>query len=102
MAVVDPVAEPHLPIVSDKFHFCTIQQNNVAYYRYGGWWSVWRMGTYSMNLKHDAASVPDVFLTSLDEFFYFILSIFTWPLLSDLRKIVFMGRLRLCANKLMQ
>ncbi|KAI9109849.1 hypothetical protein K1719_018890 [Acacia pycnantha] len=29
-------------------------QNNVAYYRYGGWWSVWRMGTYSMVLSKAA------------------------------------------------
>ncbi|KAK4268663.1 hypothetical protein QN277_025283 [Acacia crassicarpa] len=30
------------------------EQNDVAYYRYGGWWSVWRMGTYSMVLSKAA------------------------------------------------
>lgn len=30
------------------------QQNGLANYRYGGWWSVWWMGTYSMVLSKAA------------------------------------------------
>ncbi|KAI9076339.1 hypothetical protein K1719_041702 [Acacia pycnantha] len=37
-----------------RMHWLDKEQNNVAYYRYGGWWSVWRMGTYSMVLSKAA------------------------------------------------
>lgn len=30
------------------------KKNGDAYYKYGGWWSVWRMGTYSMVLSKAA------------------------------------------------
>ncbi|XP_014510601.1 glycosyltransferase family 64 protein C4 [Vigna radiata var. radiata] len=37
-----------------RMHWLDKEQNNVAYYRYGGWWSVWWMGTYSMVLSKAA------------------------------------------------
>ncbi|XP_061370720.1 glycosylinositol phosphorylceramide mannosyl transferase 1-like [Gastrolobium bilobum] len=37
-----------------RMHWLDKELNNVAYYRYGGWWSVWWMGTYSMVLSKAA------------------------------------------------
>ncbi|KAK7301462.1 hypothetical protein RJT34_12326 [Clitoria ternatea] len=37
-----------------RMHWLDKKQNNVAYYKYGGWWSVWWMGTYSMVLSKAA------------------------------------------------
>ncbi|KAL2334538.1 hypothetical protein Fmac_015751 [Flemingia macrophylla] len=37
-----------------RMHWLDKEQNNVVYYRYGGWWSVWWMGTYSMVLSKAA------------------------------------------------
>ncbi|KAG5007297.1 hypothetical protein AAZX31_09G136200 [Glycine max] len=37
-----------------RMHWLDKEQNNAAYYRYGGWWSVWWMGTYSMVLSKAA------------------------------------------------
>ncbi|KAL9324197.1 hypothetical protein ACSQ67_009054 [Phaseolus vulgaris] len=37
-----------------RMHWLDKEQNNVAYYSYGGWWSVWWMGTYSMVLSKAA------------------------------------------------
>ncbi|KAF7815431.1 glycosyltransferase family 64 protein C4-like [Senna tora] len=37
-----------------RMHWLDKEQNNIAYYRYGGWWSVWWMGTYSMVLSKAA------------------------------------------------
>ncbi|XP_027359118.1 glycosyltransferase family 64 protein C4-like [Abrus precatorius] len=37
-----------------RMHWIDKEQNNVPYYRYGGWWSVWWMGTYSMVLSKAA------------------------------------------------
>jgi len=31
-----------------------LQKDGVPYYKYGGWWSVWWMGTYSMILSKAA------------------------------------------------
>lgn len=37
-----------------RMHWLDKEQSNVAYYRYGGWWSVWWTGTYSMVLAKAA------------------------------------------------
>ncbi|CAL0303558.1 unnamed protein product [Lupinus luteus] len=37
-----------------RMHWLDKKQSNVAHYRYGGWWSVWWMGTYSMVLSKAA------------------------------------------------
>ncbi|MED6136406.1 hypothetical protein PIB30_055905 [Stylosanthes scabra] len=37
-----------------RTHSVNKEQNNVAYYRYEGWWSVWWTGTYSMVLSKAA------------------------------------------------
>ncbi|KAJ7970052.1 Glycosyltransferase family 64 protein [Quillaja saponaria] len=37
-----------------RMHWLDKEKNGVAYYRYGGWWSVWWMGTYSMVLSKAA------------------------------------------------
>ncbi|KAI4351857.1 hypothetical protein L6164_006163 [Bauhinia variegata] len=37
-----------------RVHLVDKEQNNVPYYRYEGWWSVWWMGTYSMVLSKAA------------------------------------------------
>lgn len=37
-----------------RMHWLDQQKDGVAYYKYGGWWSVWWMGTYSMILSKAA------------------------------------------------
>lgn len=37
-----------------RMHWLDTEQHNVVHYRYGGWWSVWWMGTYSMVLSKAA------------------------------------------------
>lgn len=37
-----------------RMHWLHEEKNGVAYYKYGGWWSVWWMGTYSMILSKAA------------------------------------------------
>ncbi|KAK9291365.1 hypothetical protein L1049_019311 [Liquidambar formosana] len=37
-----------------RMHFLDEEKNGVAYFEYGGWWSVWWMGTYSMVLSKAA------------------------------------------------
>ena len=39
---------PYTDSISWYCCFCLLQKDCVAYYRYGDWWSVWWMGTYSM------------------------------------------------------
>ncbi|CAK9161031.1 unnamed protein product [Ilex paraguariensis] len=34
-----------------RMHWLDEEKNGVTYYQYGGWWSVWWMGTYSMVLS---------------------------------------------------
>ncbi|XP_010264156.1 PREDICTED: glycosyltransferase family 64 protein C4-like isoform X2 [Nelumbo nucifera] len=34
-----------------RMHWLDVEKDGVAYYKYGGWWSVWWMGTYSMVLS---------------------------------------------------
>ena len=41
-------------IVSDNFLVPIWQEHGDTYYKYGGWWSVWSMGTYSMVLSKAA------------------------------------------------
>ncbi|GAB2294067.1 hypothetical protein Dimus_028284 [Dionaea muscipula] len=37
-----------------RMHWIAEEKNGVGYYEYGGWWSVWWMGTYSMVLSKAA------------------------------------------------
>ncbi|KAM6587568.1 glycosylinositol phosphorylceramide mannosyl transferase 1 isoform X1 [Cannabis sativa] len=37
-----------------RMHWLDKERNGLAYYKYGGWWSVWWMGTYSMVLSKAA------------------------------------------------
>ncbi|KAG8381440.1 hypothetical protein BUALT_Bualt06G0122200 [Buddleja alternifolia] len=37
-----------------RMHWLNEETNGVVHYRYGGWWSVWWMGTYSMVLSKAA------------------------------------------------
>ncbi|XP_042509850.1 glycosylinositol phosphorylceramide mannosyl transferase 1-like [Macadamia integrifolia] len=37
-----------------RMHWIDIKKDGVAHYKYGGWWSVWWMGTYSMVLSKAA------------------------------------------------
>ncbi|ONK58813.1 uncharacterized protein A4U43_C08F10 [Asparagus officinalis] len=37
-----------------RMHWLHHQENGITYYKYGGWWSVWWMGTYSMILSKAA------------------------------------------------
>ncbi|PIA49795.1 hypothetical protein AQUCO_01300497v1 [Aquilegia coerulea] len=37
-----------------RMHWLDVEKDGVAYYNYGGWWSVWWMGTYSMVLSKAA------------------------------------------------
>ncbi|KAF9614889.1 hypothetical protein IFM89_020986 [Coptis chinensis] len=37
-----------------RMHWLDVEKDGVAYYKYGGWWSVWWMGTYSMVLSKAA------------------------------------------------
>ncbi|XP_019055162.1 PREDICTED: glycosyltransferase family 64 protein C4-like [Nelumbo nucifera] len=37
-----------------RMHWLDVGKDGVAYYKYGGWWSVWWMGTYSMVLSKAA------------------------------------------------
>ncbi|PSR93390.1 Glycosyltransferase family 64 protein [Actinidia chinensis var. chinensis] len=34
-----------------RMHWLDQEKNGIVYYKYGGWWSVWWMGTYSMILS---------------------------------------------------
>ncbi|XP_043718255.1 glycosylinositol phosphorylceramide mannosyl transferase 1-like [Telopea speciosissima] len=34
-----------------RMHWIDVEKDGDAYYKYGGWWSVWWMGTYSMVLS---------------------------------------------------
>lgn len=37
-----------------RMHWLDHEKNGIAYYKYGGWWSVWWTGTYSMVLSKAA------------------------------------------------
>ncbi|XP_074281923.1 glycosylinositol phosphorylceramide mannosyl transferase 1-like [Silene latifolia] len=37
-----------------RMHWLSEQQDGISYYKYGGWWSVWWVGTYSMVLTKAA------------------------------------------------
>ncbi|KAL5727819.1 lactose synthase [Ranunculus cassubicifolius] len=37
-----------------RIHWMDVEKDGVAHYKYGGWWSIWWMGTYSMVLSKAA------------------------------------------------